>query len=490
MDGPLVSIVIPVLRDSEELSRLLAVLTSPSDEPPASTVRDDLELIVVNGDPSDPTLVEVRRRFSQVRWLEGVTGRAGQMNVGARGATGRWLWFLHADASPPPGWHAVFGEADRTSDVIGGWFRFSLASPVVAARLVEWGVRQRVRWLRLAYGDQGIFVRRDIFEAIGGYVTLPIMEDVDLVRRLAREGRLLSLPVALPVSARRWERDGWTRRSLHNMMLVILYYLGVPPSRLARSYAPYAAGTSAPAARAQPASPARGSTIGVVMPALNEEAAIGAVLAEMPAMVTTVVVADNGSTDATATRARDAGAVVVSEPRRGYGRACLAALREMDEVAEIDIVVFLDADRSDYPEELGRLVAPIVDGTADLVMGCRAGAGRPVTARFGTWLCVTSINAIWGTRYRDLGPFRAIRHSALASLGMTDETWGWTIEMQVKAAERGLRTREVPIRQRPRIGQSKISGTVVGTIRAGTRMLATIGSLWRTRRRRLAGSHD
>ena len=486
MDGPLVSIVIPVLRDSEELSRLLAVLTSAADEPSASALREDVEVIVVNGDPSDPTIVDVRRRFSQVRWLESAPGRGVQMNAGARDATGRWLWFLHADARPPAAWCAVLVEADQASGVIGGWFRFALASPAVAARVVEWGVRQRVRWLRLAYGDQGLFARRDTFDAIGGYRALPIMEDVDLIRRLAREGRLLASPVPLRVSARRWERDGWVRRSLHNMTLVLLYYLGVAPSRLARSYAPHAGDRRSPVVREPATSPTPMSTIGVVMPALNEEAAIGAVLAEIPATVTTVVVADNGSTDATAACARDAGAVVVSEPRHGYGRACQAALRWMDEVDDIEIVVFLDADRSDYPADMDRLVAPIVDGTADFVMGRRGGAGRPVTARFGTWLCVTAINVIWGTRYRDLGPFRAIRRRSLASLGMTDETWGWTIEMQVKAAERGLRIREVPIRQRPRIGQSKISGTVVGTLRAGARMLATIGSLWRTRRRRRA----
>ena len=490
MAGPLVSIVIPVLRDSEELSRLLAVLPSTSDDQSTSALSEEVEVIVVNGDPSDPTFVELRRRFGLVQWLESMPGRAEQMNTGARDATGRWLWFLHADAIPPAGWRAVLDEADRATDVIGGWFRFALASPAFFARVVEWGVRQRARWLRLAYGDQGIFVRRATFESIAGYDALPIMEDVDLVRRLAPAGRLLSSPVALRVSARRWERDGWIRRSLLNLTLVILYYMGVDPSRLARAYVPHGADTPAPAVRARSASRIPVATIGVVIPALNEESAIGVVLAEIPPTVTMVVVADNGSTDATAARARDAGAVVVSEPRRGYGRACLAALRRIDEVDDIEIVVFLDADRSDYPADLDRLVAPIAEGTADFVLGARGGAGRPLTARFGTWLCVASINAIWGTRYRDLGPFRAIRRDALASLGMTDETWGWTIEMQVKAAERGLRIREMPIRQRPRVGQSKISGTVVGTMRAGTRMLATIGSLWSTRRQRRATSHE
>ena len=130
------------------------------------------------------------------------------------------------------------------------------------------------------------------------------------------------------------------------------------------------------------------------------------------------------------------------------------------------------------------LVEPIRRGEADFVLGNRAGAGRPWSARFGTALCVWLINRLWGTRYRDLGPFRAIRRDALDDLGMEDLTWGWTIEMQVKAVEAALRVREVPVRQRTRIGQSKISGTVMGTLRAGARMLHIIWSLHRARRAR------
>jgi glycosyltransferase involved in cell wall biosynthesis len=224
--------------------------------------------------------------------------------------------------------------------------------------------------------------------------------------------------------------------------------------------------------------------IAVVIPALNEEEAISHVLAHLPLPPSCATVVDNGSTDRTAEVALSAGARVVREPRRGYGAACLAGLAA---TADADIIVFLDADFSEEPEQLLDLVAPIVAGRADFVLGAREGAGRPWHASLGTWLCVSSINRLWGTHYRDLGPFRAIRRSSLDRLSMADRTWGWTIEMQVKAAEAGLRALEVPVRTRPRIGQSKISGTVSGTVRAAARMLTMIIDLWITRRGRRYG---
>lgn len=225
-----------------------------------------------------------------------------------------------------------------------------------------------------------------------------------------------------------------------------------------------------------------GCRIAVVIPALNEEDAIGQVLARLPLPADCAVVVDNGSTDRTAAVAAAAGARVVREPRRGYGAACLAGLAVTQDA---DVVVFLDADFSEDAAELVDLVEPIVSGGADLVLGTRVGEGRPWHASAGTRLCVACINAIWGTRYRDLGPFRAIRRASLDALGMRDRTWGWTIEMQVKAAEAGLRTIELPVLTRPRIGQSKISGTVTGTAKAATRMLAIIAQLALTRRRRV-----
>jgi glycosyltransferase involved in cell wall biosynthesis len=224
-----------------------------------------------------------------------------------------------------------------------------------------------------------------------------------------------------------------------------------------------------------------GPTVAIIMPALNEEDALPHVLGALPCPLDTVTVVDNGSTDRTADVARRLGAKVVSEPRRGYGRACLAGLAANPMA---DVFVFLDADHSDHPEMLPALVDPILEGRQDFVLGARRGTGRPWHATIGTWLCVTAINRLWKGRYRDLGPFRAISRSALDTVGMTDETWGWTIEMQVKALEAGLRVLEIDVPYRDRIGQSKISGTVSGTVRAGSRMLMLIGELALTRRRR------
>lgn len=220
-----------------------------------------------------------------------------------------------------------------------------------------------------------------------------------------------------------------------------------------------------------------GNTIKVIMPALNEAASIGKVLDAVSEWVDEIIVVDNGSTDETAARASRGGATVVTEPRRGYGYACLAG---MDAVGWCDVVVFLDADFSDYPDQMDRLVGPIVRGEADMVIGSRTLGDHPPDAltppqRFGTALACGLMNLLWRTRHTDLGPFRAVRWSALRSLGMCDRTYGWTIEMQIKAARGGLRVREVPVSYRRRIGVSKISGTVRGMVGAGYKILTTIG---------------
>jgi glycosyltransferase involved in cell wall biosynthesis len=226
----------------------------------------------------------------------------------------------------------------------------------------------------------------------------------------------------------------------------------------------------------------RECSVSVIIPALNEEDAIVEVLNHLPLPMECVTVADNGSTDRTAERARAAGARVIHEPRNGYGRACLAGIREN---LKSDVVVFLDGDFSDDPKEITQLIDPIECDQADFVLGARFGPGRPWHARFGTRIYVAAINFIWGASYRDLGPFRAIRRSSLELLGMSDLTWGWTIEMQVKAIEAGLRIHEIPVSYRVRIGESKISGSVIGSIRAATRMFIMIIKLWGTRRRRI-----
>ena len=214
----------------------------------------------------------------------------------------------------------------------------------------------------------------------------------------------------------------------------------------------------------------------VVIPALDEEEAIGAVVREIPPVVHEVIVVDNGSRDRTPQAARAAGARVVSEPRRGYGHACLAGIAA---AGEADVFVFLDGDHSDYPAQLVDVVAPILEGRADLVIGSRqrgrreAGA-HPWHAVLGTRACVGLMNLLSGSRATDLGPFRAITAEALQRLDMRDRNYGWTVEMQVKAARQGLRVVEVPVDYRPRIGRSKVSGTVRGTIGAGTKIIATI----------------
>jgi len=216
--------------------------------------------------------------------------------------------------------------------------------------------------------------------------------------------------------------------------------------------------------------------VAVVIPALNEAEAIGLVLREVPSLVGEVIVVDNGSVDRTADVARAHGARVVSEPRRGYGQACLTGIAAL---TDADVIAFLDADHSDYPAQLVDVVAPILDGQADLVIGSRqlgrreAGA-HPWHAILGTRLCVGLMNLLIRTRATDLGPFRAISAEALKRIGMRDRNFGWTVEMQVRARRHGLRVVEVPVDYRPRIGRSKVSGTLSGTVRAAAKILGTI----------------
>jgi len=217
--------------------------------------------------------------------------------------------------------------------------------------------------------------------------------------------------------------------------------------------------------------------IAVVIPALNEEAAIGAVLDDIPDWVDDVVVVDNGSADRTPEVARAHGARVLKENTRGYGAACLTGIASLDD--DVDVLVFLDGDYSDYPDEMGRVVDPIVAGEVEVVIGSRPlGARQPGAltpqARFGNWLSCLLMRLFWGVCYTDLGPFRAISFPAYKRLGMRDMNYGWTVELQIKAATLGLRSTEVPVSYRVRIGESKVSGTVRGVIGAGTKILYTI----------------
>lgn len=220
----------------------------------------------------------------------------------------------------------------------------------------------------------------------------------------------------------------------------------------------------------------KNARIGVVIPALDEEKAIALVIGDIPTWVDEIVVADNGSRDRTAEIAREEGARVVQERERGYGAACQAGIAAL---RLADIVVFLDGDRSDDASEMGVLVDPIAGGRADFVLGSRV-AGKPARGsltpqqRFGNWLACRLIRLFWGAAFTDLGPFRAIRRDTLRGLRMTDRKYGWTVEMQIKAARRGVRTLEVPVSYRPRIGASKISGTLRGSVKAGAGILGMI----------------
>jgi len=223
--------------------------------------------------------------------------------------------------------------------------------------------------------------------------------------------------------------------------------------------------------------------VAVVIPALDEESSLPGVLATVPRAgdgwrLRVTIVADNGSADRTSDVARSAGAIVVLEPRRGYGAACLAGLARLGRDPP-DVVAFLDADASDDPGNLPEVLAPILDGRADLVIGSRVlgesepGSLTPVQ-RAGNRLAAALLRILFGLRSTDLGPFRAIRWGALESLGMRDQNYGWTVEMQARAARAGLRVVEVPVHYRRRIGRSKISGTVRGVVGAGWKILFTI----------------
>lgn len=220
--------------------------------------------------------------------------------------------------------------------------------------------------------------------------------------------------------------------------------------------------------------------IRVIIPAYNEESSIALVIKDVPSMVSEIIVCSNGSTDHTVENATNAGATVLEEPRMGYGYACLKA---MDYIASLeestDIVVFLDGDYSDYPEELEKLVRPIIQESYDFVVGSRVSRFREsgsmtIPQLFGNWLATTLMRWMFRSTFTDLGPFRAISYDKLLELKMQDKTYGWTVEMQLKALRKNYRYKEVPVNYRNRIGVSKVSGTVKGAIFAGVKILTWI----------------
>jgi glycosyltransferase involved in cell wall biosynthesis len=221
-------------------------------------------------------------------------------------------------------------------------------------------------------------------------------------------------------------------------------------------------------------------SIKVIIPAYNEEDSIAKVINDIPKSVEEVIVVSNNSTDDTEINARNAGATVLSETRKGYGYACL---KGMDYVAkqqqQPDIIVFLDGDYSDYPEELTKIVAPIINDNLDFVIGARVkrlreqGAMTPQQI-FGNWLACVLMKLMFGAKFTDLGPFRAIKYDKLLALQMEDKTYGWTVEMQLKALKQKLSYTEIPVNYRNRIGVSKVSGTVKGSVMAGVKILGWI----------------
>ena len=219
----------------------------------------------------------------------------------------------------------------------------------------------------------------------------------------------------------------------------------------------------------------------VIIPAFNEENAVGQVVRAIPKdWVDEVVVVNNNSTDLTSEKAQKAGATVLFEAKKGYGRACLKGIDYVNQMLnKPEIVVFIDADYSDYPEQMPELIRPIKEEEVDLVIGSRALGKREkgsmtIPQLFGNWLATTLLKLLYGAKFTDLGPFRAIRYSSLLALDMQDETYGWTVEMQLKAAKQKLRFKEVPVDYRNRIGFSKISGTVKGTFMAGYKIITTL----------------
>jgi glycosyltransferase involved in cell wall biosynthesis len=220
--------------------------------------------------------------------------------------------------------------------------------------------------------------------------------------------------------------------------------------------------------------------IKVIIPAFNEENAIVNVLKEIPDLVSEVIVVDNNSNDLTSISAKNAGATVLFEEKKGYGYACLKGLNYIqNQEIKPDIIVFLDGDYSDYPEELLKIIHPIIADNIDFVIGARVKEYREVGSMtpqqvFGNWLACFLMKLFFNAKFTDLGPFRAIKYDKLLELSMQDKTYGWTVEMQLKALKKGFSYTEIPVRYKNRIGVSKVSGTVKGTIMAGIKIIGWI----------------
>jgi rSAM/selenodomain-associated transferase 2 len=222
---PQVSLIIPVFRDTAEARKLLVTLVPDS----------RVEIIIVDGG-CDLNLDKITASRTDVKLLRTSPGRGRQMNVGGTSATGNWLLFLHADCRLPHKWLTAIDSAGQDPATVGGWFQFQLNTQVWQARILEYFVALRIKILHLPYGDQGIFVKKMVFEKLGGFREWPLMEDVDFVRRLQKNGKVYPSVLSVITSARRWEQDGWVNRSARNLILISLYCIGVSPTHLAKWY--------------------------------------------------------------------------------------------------------------------------------------------------------------------------------------------------------------------------------------------------------------
>ncbi|MBK86037.1 MAG: UDP-glucose--dolichyl-phosphate glucosyltransferase [Flavobacteriaceae bacterium] len=222
------------------------------------------------------------------------------------------------------------------------------------------------------------------------------------------------------------------------------------------------------------------SAVKVIIPAYNEAAAISKVIGDIPNFVQEIIVVDNGSTDPTSEVAKRAGATVLIEPNKGYGFACLKGIEYIQNSNQkTDIIVFIDGDYSDYPQQMSEIIAPILNQNIDFVLGSRkknlSGKGAMLPQqRFGNWLATNLMRLFFDSKFTDLGPFRAIKYQVLKQLSMKDKTYGWTVEMQLKILKQNFTYMEVPVKYRNRIGVSKVSGTLKGTIFAGVKILTWI----------------
>ena len=374
-DELLASVVIPVWRDEVALERALASLppnprnaTGPTHEVIVSCVLGDAE-----------RYERLRCAHPAVRWVAAPRGRAVQMNAGAAAASGRWLLFLHADSRLPADWLDALAVFDTSATAIAGAFAFALDSPDWRARVIEAGVRLRVALLGLPYGDQALFVRRDVFEAIGGYRDLPLMEDVDLVRRLNRIGVLARCKSPVVTSPRRWERDGWFRRTVQNARVAARFLLGASPARLAQQYFARARAAIVMTARA-PWTAGKTRLAPAAVGAEHEELRRALFLDTLD-VVTTVAAVEHivafEPVDACERMRELAGAAIDVLAQRGGGLGeRLTYVFEDTFRLGIESVVVIGSDLPDLPPELlRRAVALLSDGQDRIVLGPASDGG-------------------------------------------------------------------------------------------------------------------